>query len=436
MVFAWLALCLSWGFQDQGGFNQPADFYIESIEVENSRLVSRAIILAQARLQPQTTYDEAALAQAVRLIRQLPFIIDARFQLRKGSRKSAYILVIRLEEARNYFFNSETTAFGADGENEPADQATTLGLNYFLGRQSLVYAGWSPGLALEQEAKPVFDTYRVGTTIFDLFRRGWFFNAETAYRDSEKHRQPSNNSERITRFPSVFSYSLQVGLPLQRNQWLKLDLFQNAARQDLTLVPVSPNPTAERRESSRERTRTGNLSWELNTSDDAFLPTSGRIVRGGLTFKRTRLQTAPEGVPGLTTDRFTEAWGAFGEYDQYLPGAANRSWRFHATAAWEKGDEEFQGQTLLDLESLLGTLTAAHQWHWRITPSKPRWGDLFFGFEAGYRFQENRFKLLATDNPLITRNKQAHAGAYLAYRGSWALIRAQVRYLDEDLDIR
>lgn len=118
-------------------------FYIETIEVEGLRRASPEILISESLLEPGRDYDESDLRQAVYRVTRLPFVLEARFSLAKGSERGRYRLIIEVDEVARFFFGAEAraTAFARDlslDELEPEDftdrSDALVGARFFMGQ--------------------------------------------------------------------------------------------------------------------------------------------------------------------------------------------------------------------------------------------------------------------------------------------------------------
>jgi hypothetical protein len=77
----------------------PRMVLVESLGVEGtSREAVRRVVLSESRLVAGGSYSEQEIARAARRIKRLPFILDARPALRRGSAPGQYLLVFVVEE--------------------------------------------------------------------------------------------------------------------------------------------------------------------------------------------------------------------------------------------------------------------------------------------------------------------------------------------------
>jgi hypothetical protein len=72
---------------------------IESIAAEGTHSESAGrVVVGESRLVPGRRYSEQEIAQAARRVKRLPFVLDARPVLRRGSAPDQYVLVFIVEE--------------------------------------------------------------------------------------------------------------------------------------------------------------------------------------------------------------------------------------------------------------------------------------------------------------------------------------------------
>lgn len=181
-------------------------FELETIRVEGLRHVREELLLAEARLAAGRSYDEQQLGRAIDRIRRLPFVREASFALRKGSRRGLYELVVTIEETERFFFGatlrkSEVSdellfEFDEDGVRDETDSGLLAGVRLFAGRystlflaveESRVVAGYTrsnlwgrPGslrLGFEETIQDLFDTRTFGASVDPEFGPWSFLEA-------------------------------------------------------------------------------------------------------------------------------------------------------------------------------------------------------------------------------------------------------------------
>jgi len=151
---------------------EPARFLIETVTVEGPKEAVANIVRAETLLRRGEPYTEEELRQAVYRLHRLPFVLDASFALRKGSRRGAYELVITVQPARWFFFDHWIRAFTFEHPMDLQDET-------FRGHRSSVWLGGVAGARLfvgrSGELFGAFDSrdgLQLGFTQYDLFHRG------------------------------------------------------------------------------------------------------------------------------------------------------------------------------------------------------------------------------------------------------------------------
>ena len=141
-------------------------FFIEAIDVEGTRHARPEVVVSESLLEGGRGYTEPELRDAVHRIRRLPFVLDARVRLRKGSERGNYRLLVTVDEAHRTFFGGDVVyhAFGDEldvdsGLDDELRTAATAGMRWFVG-QGVVHA------AVGDNSSP-----QVGYTRYRLFGR-------------------------------------------------------------------------------------------------------------------------------------------------------------------------------------------------------------------------------------------------------------------------
>ena len=155
------------------GQEEPARFLIERITVEGTKEAAANIVRSETLLRAGDSYSEGQLRQAIYRIHRLPFVLDASFSLRKGSRRGAYELVIEVQPARWFFYDLWFRGFAFDqpldlegneafrGYRSSASVGSVAGARRFVGRSGVLFA------ALDSE-----EGIQAGFTQYDLLHRG------------------------------------------------------------------------------------------------------------------------------------------------------------------------------------------------------------------------------------------------------------------------
>src|SRR4051794_17102739 len=113
-ALAWILPLLLLSSLSARGQEEPDRFLIERITVEGTKEAAANIIRSETLLRPGESYNEGELRQAVYRVHRLPFVLDASFSLRKGSRRGAYELVIDVQPARWFFYDVWFRSFAFD----------------------------------------------------------------------------------------------------------------------------------------------------------------------------------------------------------------------------------------------------------------------------------------------------------------------------------
>lgn len=169
-------MATSLGAAPTSGFEVAADpfeiprFFLEALRVQGNERVTDEIVVAESLLVAGHAYDELDLADAIARIERLPFVLDARFSLERGSERGRYVLVVEIEEVRRFFFGDElqVTRFGGDREVALGDalagdsySANPLaGARFFFGRHHEVFGSVAIGRGVQ-----------LGYNRYDLFGR-------------------------------------------------------------------------------------------------------------------------------------------------------------------------------------------------------------------------------------------------------------------------
>ncbi|MEJ2086281.1 MAG: hypothetical protein P8Y44_11475, partial [Acidobacteriota bacterium] len=172
----------------------PTRFAIESITVENQQKFPPRIIIATSLLEEGRAYTEAELRDARFRILRLPLVLDADFELKKGSERGKYVLVIQVTEARRWFFGVDyQSTFWADGisiqgvesENETFSEQSLAGYRVPVGGDGLFFlTGGGPDGALS-----------LGYTQYNLFSRNIIMSLKASWADCADVRIDSSSAD-------------------------------------------------------------------------------------------------------------------------------------------------------------------------------------------------------------------------------------------------
>jgi outer membrane protein assembly factor BamA len=357
-------------------------FLIESFVVEGARHASADLIVAESLLRPGRTYGETDLRHAVYRIKRLPFILDARFALRKGSERGAYVLAITVEETHRPFFGADVSA---TWDTDALVFGTgTVGGRTFVGADGVAFAALDGAVG------------EVGYTHYNLFGRRIFAGITYARQSScceglsfdnfSDSRLPSSGSTRQN-FDTQAA-RLDLGFPLAGNHSLRLGITRSESESSFDFRPGDPLGVASASDSSAKG-HAADLAWIYDSTDDPVVPHQGRVAGAGLTASRVRdhdvfhLAAASGGEPEITdaSTRETRDVRVSGNLSQYWPlsqqntlglqavAAAGRS-RFDVEAASSVpfGDEARSFDSRLQVAFAHDLRRAGDRWR--------RWGDL------------------------------------------------------------
>jgi hypothetical protein len=281
-------------------------FLIEAIRIEGLERAEPELLIATSRLRRGARYREHELAEAVRRIDRLPFVLSTQLALERGSVRDAYVLVVQVTEAERWFFGGELawrrydeplaveeSSYLGDEirEDETLSGDATAGLRLFLGAHAMAF------LAAEEE-----EGLRAGITHYNLFGRGVSLTLAAAH-DVCCSRQvlPLALDPAFTLWTlgdSTDRFSLALAVPLVANHTLRLDASQLASDGGFhrtVFAPsddpyVGPPPPGEAdRYDGRIRDQRLAVRWVYDTSDDFLLPTTGRTASAGIEYRRFRV---------------------------------------------------------------------------------------------------------------------------------------------------
>ena len=256
--------------------DDPApQFFIERIDVRNTRHATPAIIVAETRLRENQTYSEASLREASYRVARLPFVLRAEYSLEKGSRRDAYVFVITVFETKPFFFDVDLTgSYGEDWDGSThlnGYSDLVLGGRLFAGTRGVFHAAVGSVRPIDNGHGDDLRTVQVGYTQYDLFGSRAFATFDLSYGYSgTSGSQPS---------PSL---SMLVGIPITGNQTLTAGVQRSSWEVTGRTIFGGEKMTFEGHANS------GTLNWSYNTTNSPFFPTRGEMlsISGGYT--RTR----------------------------------------------------------------------------------------------------------------------------------------------------
>ncbi len=429
LLLAWIASAPSAHAQSQND-----EFFIESIFVEGAERFGAGIVISESLLQEGQLYSERALRDAVHRIVRLPLVLDAEFALRKGSRRGRYQLVITIEEARHWFFFSDLLASAGDDRLGFRTVGSDISTETRSDDQedSALFAGWrtsagrfgvfSVGIDPLDEGK-----LQLGFTQYNLLGRNIQLQVGYLFQPLEGgFNEGRDKSEQQT-------FRLGLGIPLRGNHSLSLSSSYRRLRYRTDFAPAGSY------ESDLDRIW-AELSWVYNTLDDPVFPTTGRFLRGGVSYHQeqtsSRLSFSPMTAPPVDERRELDGseWRAGVVADFHRTISARDSLSISARASAGAGEfdllsEPFPSMTR-DTEVDLGhaSLTLGYARFLLRNVQKPRWRELRW---------ENDVELFADHfSPAQYGAKDTATGyrleSRLRYRTSWGLFSFAVEYIQRE----
>jgi len=384
---------------------EPVSFYIETIEITGARYTGKQILLSQARLAEETRYSENELRAAIVRIKQLPFVRQASFSLRRGSQRGHYKLVIQVQENSLFFYDlTYESKYAEDRDNDPVESLVYhAGVRSFLGKSGLAYATYLPER----------DRYIGGFTHFNVARRGIFFNLEAAY--SEPDIMLFDNA--VSHTGPFWRIDLVLAFPIQENQWFRLERSNGISKSDTEFF----SPFGDVRKDHTSETNATELYWEYNTTDDPLFPSRGSIFRLGIeqNVNDTKdVSIEPDEVDvrerrSITTRPFLDA-----EQTYSLGFGHSLNLRLNAAQFAQQSSSAYRIDQL--------RLAAGYRYDWFKGSGYKNLGDIYTGIEARYYYTKLSTKV---GGESITEKVDAYTfEAYLVHRMRWGLLRGSVRY--------
>ena len=249
----------------------PARFFIERIEVRNTKRVSSALVISETLLREGQDYSEEDLRAASLRLNRLPFILSSDFALEKGSDRGRYVLAITVTEAKPFFYlldirptlwdeSRRTARIDSDLDVDPTTESKDAGFGFrwFVGGRGVVHVGYVTHSDRQSFTRD-FSGPAIGYTRYGLFGTAAFATINL--------RMPVGSFN-----GKLLSPQLVVGVPITKNQTLSLDLEDTRFNDDTFHVD---NQDFAR----KDRERLISLAWTYNTTNQPFVPTSGSVLR-------------------------------------------------------------------------------------------------------------------------------------------------------------
>ena len=425
-------------------------FYIETVAVEGVRNASAEVILSESLLENGRPYTESELRDAISRIKRLPFLLDARFALTKGSERGRYRLLVTVEEAQTFFFGGDLVfnAFGnpldaASAFDDQLNNTVTAGARFFAG-QGLFFAAVGDGEDLQ-----------VGYTRYQLRGRPVLLRLALARERCcpaqfvEPGLDPgfatwssTGDSDRV---------ELTLGIPLGGNHSLRFDAShletESAVRRPLggAMDSVVGVDDVEHREIE--------LAWVYDTTDDPVFPHHGEAMTAAIGLRQLEGDLATPALDRLDLGGIRLASPLAAEMSSRLVGLSlfgARHWPLSgrqtvslslklllsrsevenvpvsvASAQHETAEIRLLSDDVDAVEADLGV-------RYSVSLSGPRQirrlGDLYWEAVAGLLYIETSPVFETFGQPLWG----VSASTSIALRNSWGVFRIGFTYLDYD----
>jgi hypothetical protein len=349
-------------------------FFIERIEVRNTRRVSPELVISESLLREGRDYSEAELRDASARLTRLPYLLTADFALEKGSERGRHVLVLTVTETRPFFFLVDAQPIFERNDdfldvdnNSRVTNGDTLafGFRWFVGRRGAFHAGFAAN-GEEREFTSDYAAFSVGYTQYDLF-------GTRAFATLNLKRPIEGYGE------GQISPQVVIGMPLTTAQTVTVQYDETRFERDGRIVSGLPvqSDYAERRISAR---------WSYNTTNDPFLPTRG-----------TQLQVTPAitKTDGATT--VTDQDGrpvSLGSHGTVLSIAAGASHNWEVTdrnsvfgdlrGSWERIDQSLGGSHLYDRDARYGSIAVGATHSFWTSEERARGGDMRLELQLRY----------------------------------------------------
>ncbi len=268
---------------------QPSTkLWIETIVVDGLTYASSALIVAEARLVGEQSYSESALRDAVHRVRRLPFVRDAEFELRRGSARGRYELVIAVDETNRVFLGEDAVVTRANpdlalGGGRPKAQSVSsapqVGGRLFLGPYDVVFGAIGGGTGV-----------RVGYQRYNFLGRGGVFGVAVQRAEccsNQIHDLGLDPTFSVWRDEGeTHQLDLNVGVPLRGSQSLELRYShrrsdkgtRRAGLLDAEALELGQYAQFAYKDLRRHRLE---IAWRRDTTDDPMFPRQGAVVRAG-----------------------------------------------------------------------------------------------------------------------------------------------------------
>jgi hypothetical protein len=276
----------------------PRTILIESLGVEGTRREGvKRVVLSESRLVAGKEHTEQEIALAVRRVKRLPFILDARPALRRGSAPGRYVLVFVIEEHSTLSLGV-TGDHWSDGLGSVSTGLVSPSYERFLGPLTQVRLSVDTGASRirsfdDPDRPEVRDTPLRAAAAFGLTRydiAGPASRLDVSVRAGRELCRLTNNLPEVRSCNEGIGWGLNGSLlvPFARDNSLSLSVGLQSARETYSVEPVTPQtaplyrlPSAVDYESRWLRGQLS-LTWVHDTTDDPIAAFEGtRVVASG-----------------------------------------------------------------------------------------------------------------------------------------------------------
>ncbi|HEX4959407.1 MAG TPA: hypothetical protein VF173_01115 [Thermoanaerobaculia bacterium] len=420
---------------------EPVRFLIETVTVEGTKEAVANIVRAETLLREGASYDEEQLRLAVYRVHRLPFVLDASFSLRKGSRRGAYELVITVQPARWFFFDQWIRAFTFEhpldlgdetfrGNNSSASIGGVAGARLFVGRSGELFGAFDSR-----------DGLQLGFTQYDLFHRGILATAGISRElccVTEVLPLALDPTFSSWQFDSSRKVSLGMSVPLGGRQSIQVSLSDRRGEPGSHRGVLEDTPDRVRQlfDSSGELAyQRAEAKWVYDTSDDPFLPTRGISVSAGVEAARFTSSNLRE----LATDPPFEFHPLAPFHSEQVVAAVSGIWHLplsprQTVSLMGKvfgGPSKLENLSLRDrtvaqtnVDSFGGSVGVQHS----VTLRRTRTADNFMDLRLESGVEIGVEKTSPDYGPSPLKRFAAHTG--LVFRNPWGRVRVDFTYLD------
>lgn len=256
----------------------PERFLIESITVSGTERESvQRVVSTSSRLDLGHEYSEAEIRDGIHRVKRLPFVLDARPALRRGSARGTYELVIEIEEAVHFqvgadgFYTIESARqfgvlphYGAAGVTPAFDR--------FLSSDTQIAASTSASVGTGRTG-PRWNGAGVSVSKYDLAGHGSWLRLDA----------------NVSGFDGGSDYlrlSTALVLPVGRNQSL-------SAGVGMSRLDNHPSSTSDAFGGpSVDTTTSASIGWSYDRTDDPFAAREGLRLGVGTTYWHTSSDTS------------------------------------------------------------------------------------------------------------------------------------------------